>query len=202
MEIKGTYPNWKVDNPTQLTIIWQDYLQEFPVEVVRTALKMFARTDTKGFAPSIGQIINLIMEMTENKELTAAEAWVLVRKAISNGIYESQKEFDKLPELVKRAVGSPSTIYDWATTGDDAAMDVRFSHFKSMYESLIRDKRKMLAYPEEIRTLIANKEANRIEVYRKPIETLEVKKTTDDCVPLPESCKEKYNDLMRFLNGD
>ena len=44
----------------------------------------------------------------------------MVRRALRNGYYGAEEEFDKLPDLVKKAVGAVSNLKQWA--GSDAGM--------------------------------------------------------------------------------
>lgn len=129
----ASYPNYKPEN-IKLTInVWHEMLRDYSYEEAVLALKTFIATDTSGFAPSVGQLIGMITKLNSVENMNPNEAWSLVREAISNGGYHSKEEFDKLPPLVQKAVGSPNQIYAWA-------MDEHFnesvvsSHFISVYK--------------------------------------------------------------------
>lgn len=53
--------------------------------------------------------------LPDKEELTCDDAWELVEKAIwsSDDRTHAQEEFDKLPPLVRKAVGRPEQLYDW-----------------------------------------------------------------------------------------
>ena len=61
-----------------------------------------------------GAINERILQARELCELTENDAWVLVLRAVSRGIYNSAEEFAKLPEEVQRIVGHPRQLHEWA----------------------------------------------------------------------------------------
>ena len=58
-------------------------------------------SDTSGFAPSVGQILAKLKVITEPEGISELEAWAMVSKALRNGLYGSESEFDKLPKNVQ-----------------------------------------------------------------------------------------------------
>lgn len=109
-----SYPNYKpADNAATLSV-WNDMLQEFNYSQVSLALKSYIMSDPSGFAPSIGALINIIQKTQQEQPLTDLEAWSLVANAIRNSSYNSIEEFEKLPEIVQRAVGQPTVLRQWA----------------------------------------------------------------------------------------
>lgn len=136
--IAVTYPTWKVPDPELAIRVWQNMLAEYDYKMVGEALKRFIKTDTSGFAPTPGQIIDKLSSMsTEETSLSASEAWVLVYKAICNGTYNSQEEYAKLPKVVQRAVGSHEQIKAWAMDPEFNA-GVESSNFKRAYEVVLK----------------------------------------------------------------
>lgn len=107
MMIQGAYPNYKPDNKTVTINTWNLALSDISFDLAQKAFLAYLRADTKGFAPTPGQLIALVRELNTPKQLNELEAWSLVEKAIRNSIYNSQEEFSKLPPLVQKAVGSP-----------------------------------------------------------------------------------------------
>ena len=78
------------------------------------ALMAYIATDTKGYPPMPGAINERILQARELCGLTENDAWVLVLRAVSRGIYNSAEEFAKLPEEVQRIVGHPRQLHEWA----------------------------------------------------------------------------------------
>lgn len=53
------YPNWRPDELGIAVDAWSAVLADQEAQTMANALKEFARTDTKGFAPSPGQLIEI-----------------------------------------------------------------------------------------------------------------------------------------------
>ena len=133
MAIQTLYQNFKVTNKTEAVNLWTEYLKDLSYEQVSMALKEFSLTDTKGFAPTIGQLRERALRNPE--EMTDAQAWGMVYAALCNGIYGAETEYNKLPELIKRAVGSPDALRAWAKM-DEESITVAESTFKRSYRAI------------------------------------------------------------------
>ena len=62
--------------------LWHDMFKNHPSEVVNAAAIAFMATDTKGFMPNVGQILEQIRRMDVKNDITPSEAWALVYRAI------------------------------------------------------------------------------------------------------------------------
>ena len=144
--LQGAYPSWKPSKDTLAA--WAALFTDEPLEMVMAGVKAFIACDTKGFAPSIGQIKEIIH--TPPCDMTESEAWVLVRKAISNGIYGYEEEFKGLPAVVQKAVGSPMQIHHWAmlTEGIDTVVA---SFFTRNYRLQIEHLKTESALPVDVK---------------------------------------------------
>lgn len=143
-----SYPNYKPQDMKMTVDIWHEMLQDYLASDVFIALKSYIASDTSGFAPSIGQLINMICKMTKPQLMNEHEAWSLVRKALENGIYNSQKEFDNLPEAVQRAVGDANQLYVWATDMDYDE-SVISSNFMRAYRTVCARQEEYNRMPKE-----------------------------------------------------
>lgn len=203
--IQAYYPQYNPPDKTIAVNAWFDILKEYPKELVENALRAFISTDTAGFAPSIGQLIgkmNLIQSMGELNEM---EAWALVSKAIRNSGYHSVEEFEKLPELVQKSVGTPSQLRTWALD-QNYNEQVVSSNFIKCYRTETKMKREYMSLPQNIRDSISvankNSDAGMIaENNRKVIEAQKNKTINEieqkrDAVPLSKELKEKYSHLF------
>lgn len=108
------YPNYNVFDVDAAIKAWASVMDDCSYEDVSAALKAYARSDTTGFAPSPGNLIEIIHSMKMPQALNEKEAWALVRAAISRSGYYSEEEFAKLPTLAQKAVGAPSQLKAWA----------------------------------------------------------------------------------------
>lgn len=110
----AVYPNFKLVDVDFAANTWSNILSDCTYDQASLALKAYIRSDSSGFAPSPGQLIDKMQNFVSEKELNEIEAWSLVNRAIKNSGYNSVEEFDNLPETVKNAVGSPEQLRAWA----------------------------------------------------------------------------------------
>lgn len=154
MVIQAAYPNYKQQDKTVAVDIWYVMLKDYEKEVVEAALKMYIASDTSGFAPAIGQLIDKINTVTAPPELNSMTAWGLVSKALSNGLNGAEKEFEKLPPTVKKAVGSPENLRHWAMSDVRSVETVIQSNFIRSYEAEVRRKNEAAKTPKDVMALI------------------------------------------------
>lgn len=115
MVIQAAYPNYKPQDKTVAVNVWTEMLSDIPYEQVSTAVKAYIQTNTSGFAPSIGDIREKVIDIfSKDNDLNETAAWSMVWKAICNSGYHSEEEFAKLPPVIQRAVHSPAQLREWA----------------------------------------------------------------------------------------
>lgn len=147
------YPNYKPINIDFTISVWTDMLSDYSYSEVDMAIKAYISTDTSGFAPAIGQVIDKIKSITTPRQMTDAEAWALVRKAISDSGYNATARFNELPITCQRAVGSPTQLRIWAldTTYNE---NVISSNFMRNYRTEVARQNELDKMPREIRQII------------------------------------------------
>lgn len=153
MVMQAAYPNYKPPDKTVAVNTWLMMLEEYDKRSVMMAIKAYIATDTSGFAPSIGQVIDKIKSITTPKSMSEIEAWSLVRKAISDSGYNATARFNELPMTCQRAVGSPSQLRMWAQD-TEFNENVVSSNFMRCYRTEIARQREMDRMPSEIRQMI------------------------------------------------
>lgn len=136
--ISSIFPSFEVKDKTMTVDAWHWALSEYTPEEVKAALQIYIRTNKTGFAPSVSQIISCIYSVEENSTLSEGEAWVLVRKAVSDSGYHAQERFDELPPLVKEAVGSPGVLRQWGMTDTETVNSVIMSNFQRNYRTIVK----------------------------------------------------------------
>ena len=151
MVIQAAYPNYKPQDKTVAVNIWYMMLKDYEKEVVEAALKIYIASDTSGFAPAIGQLIDKINTVTAPPELNSMTAWGLVSKALRNGYYGAEQEFEKLPPTVKKAVGSSDNLRNWAQSDSKSIETVIQSNFIRTYEAEVRRKTEDAKTPPDVR---------------------------------------------------
>lgn len=152
--ISASYPNFNPPDLSEMVDVWNLMLEDFTYQQVSMALKSYILSDTKGFAPSIGQLVDKVMFITKPAIENEMEAWALVSKALRRGYYYAEEEFEKLPPLVQKAVGSASNIRNWAQTDYKSIENVIQSNFIRSYVNVCNREKEYIKLPNEIKTLI------------------------------------------------
>ena len=146
------YPKWGVDKHDAL-ILWSQLFVDEPVEVVAAAVKTFITTDEKGFPPVIGQIKAIIAKAQVN-DINELEAWDRIYQAISNGKYGALEEYNALPPILKKVVGSPRQINLWANTPDDELSTVVASNVMRAYRAELERAKFERSLPSDVRNIL------------------------------------------------
>lgn len=163
MVIASTYPNWHPSDMSFTVDAWALMLESFTYQQISAALKAFILSDTSGFAPSVGQLIGLLDRVGNSQELSELEAWLLVSNALRRSTYYAESEFEKLPEAVQRAVGSPSMLRNWAQTDMQSVENVIQSNFMRTYRQVLAKNRDMRKIPQSIRATLEQSDIGLIE---------------------------------------
>lgn len=156
--LRGAYPHFYRDISKQEAYdtinLWTDIFSNDDASIVSAAVKSLIDGDDKGFPPTIGQVKAKIRLLVGSDELTEAEAWNLVSKAVKNGLYGAVEEFEKLPPAVKRIAGSPSQLRDWASMDSDTLHSVVASNFQRSYKVVATREKEIAALPDDVKKLI------------------------------------------------
>lgn len=181
-----TYTNFHPADIENAIVIWENLLRGFEDADVAKALEAYILSDTKGFAPSIGQIVDI---MSQNpQEMSELEAWGLVNRAIRNGNYGAEEEFAKLPDVIRAAIGDPAQIREWASMPVESVQSVAQSNFMRSYRAVQERERKAAKMPADIARLF-HKDAPAGMLPEKP----ELKPI--EGVPMPEEARKKLDEL-------
>lgn len=156
--LKAAYPRYYADMKRKdaegVVSLWAEMFKDEPAELVALAVKSLIATDTKGFPPHIGAVKEHIVKLRQPDEMTEQEAWSLVYKATKNGIWGAREEFDKLPPVIQRIVGSPNQLRDWAMMDSDTVQSVVASNFQRSYKARAASERELLAIPSDVRRVM------------------------------------------------
>lgn len=157
MRIQSTFPNWKPQSDLRFVVeTWNEYLSDYDYEQVKAALKAFVMTDFSGFAPSVGQLIEILDRLGNGNELSEMAAWDAVSKALRRSLYYADEEYAKLPEVVQKAVGSPEMLRNWAETDMKSIENVVQSNFMRTYRQELTRARELRKIPANVRALLEN----------------------------------------------
>ena len=96
-----------------------------------------------------------ISKIPDGKQWVEEVAQYLSRGMRTN-FYGSAEEFAKLPPDVKRAVGSPNMLKDWAVMNFTELQTVIASNFKREYRAIVAQKKDLAKIPESAKKLATN----------------------------------------------
>ena len=209
-----SYPNYKPNDISETVDVWQMMLSDYDYNLVAMALKAYILSDTSGFAPSIGQLVDKMKSITSRQELNEMEAWSLVCDALQNSGYNYAEEYAKLPPLVQKAVGLPTQLQTWALT-ENLNKDVVGSNFMRCYRIEVERQKEISKMPQNVRELLekisSESHSCHIEQKRehsvKPLvdmKEIEKKKLRErrECVPMPADVKKRMDDWKNNTRTD
>ena len=148
-----SYPNYKPNDISETVDVWHMMLSDYDYNLVAMALKAYILSDTSGFAPSIGQLVDKMKSITSPQELNEMEAWALVCDALQNSGYNYAEEYAKLPPLVQKAVGLPKQLQAWALT-ENLNKDVVGSNFMRCYRIEVERQNEISKMPQNVMELL------------------------------------------------
>lgn len=137
MIVASTYSNFKPDNMSMTLDVWTQILAEYSYKDVEKSLISYIASSNSGFAPSVSQLIGGVHKITNNLPQydNEEEAWSLVYKAINRSTYYSVEEYNKLPAICQKAIGSPDNLRELAQADLDSIQTVEKSNFMRVYRA-------------------------------------------------------------------
>lgn len=136
--------------------LWAAMFADDDPKIVTAAVQTLIVSDEKGFPPHIGAVKAKIRLLTEPEEMSELDAWALVSQAVRRTQWQHpEKQFDKLPEIIRQTLGSAQTLVDWGKVDEDAFNTVVQSNFMRTYRAKSQKKQEYNALPENIKTLIS-----------------------------------------------
>lgn len=156
--LKANYSNFfksmsRIDAEAMVNL-WAEMFADEPYEVVGMAIKSYIASDVNGYPPNVGVIKEQMRKLSQTEGLTEQEAINLITKACKNGNYGAKEEFDKLPPILQKLVGSPSQIKEWALMDTDQFKSVVSSNLMRSYRVMAERERQHQALPSDIKNLI------------------------------------------------
>lgn len=153
--IKAAYPNtfgeYGQTEINNYIDAWCMVFADIPADQAYAGLKTYLSTETKGFPPSPGQIMDCVHKLNPDKIPNEMEAWSLVDKAVRNSNYNAEEEFEKLPQIVRRAIRNPARLREWAQMDEADYQTVEQSNFLRTYRAEVERERTTMRIPHDIR---------------------------------------------------
>ena len=131
--------------------LWLKMFGDKDATLVENAVIALISTRAETYPPSIGSVNEMIQKIT-TPEINPLDAWGYVKRAIRNGTYGAEEEWERLPEAVKTAI-TPQQIRSWATD-EDFNEGVASSLFMKSFQAKQKSDREQGMLPESIRNMV------------------------------------------------
>lgn len=137
--------------------LWAEMFADDDFGLVKYALKELIATHT-GYPPDIAALKTKIAEVTQaaTDKPTHEELWQKLKAAASNGYYNARAEFEKLPPVLKRYVGSPATLREYAMIDADTFNTVNHGQFLKQIKVIEDREEYAQKMPDNVKMLIAS----------------------------------------------
>lgn len=173
--LQAAYPSFYrnvSDYDAQAAInLWAKIFEDEPYKLVEAAVMQHISTDEKGYPPHMGAIKNAVYKLTAPEAgVSEMEAWALVKKAIrsasmspasrlyQDGVLDprtsAERNYEALPELLQRIIGSPNQLAAWAEVSDEDVETVVQSNFMRSYRARAQNERETALMPSSIRAAV------------------------------------------------
>ena len=147
LALKSVYNAPNFLSTEQGIAIWYEVLKDLDYQQCYGAVVAYMSSEDK--VPTPASIRKKLAECTQTG-MNETQAWALVSRALRNGTYGAQEEFDKLPESVKQVVGSPEQLHNWATADEKTVETVIASNFQRAYRNVTERQQKIDLLPQQI----------------------------------------------------
>ena len=189
--------------------LWAEAFKDEPVQLVAGAVKSIIYGDTREFAPNIGQVKAKIYSLTHEADMTEIEAWQLVKNALRNSGYHAADEFENLPAVVQRLVGSPRQLYEWSMMDSEKVDTVVASNFQRSYKVRSKHEREMLSIPSDVKQALGIETlSEQFKLESKPTKqvnmigynsSVEVEKAKAEMIALGNITPDEMIDILDFV---
>lgn len=138
-----------------LVNLWERQFAGEDPQAVAAAVDALISTRTAGYSITPGEVKEQLQKLRTVNQLSEADAWAMVSKACSNGIYGYREEFAKLPPEVQKAVGRPEQLREWAMMDTEAVQSVVASNFMRSYRTAQQREKEKAMLPQNVQEMLA-----------------------------------------------
>ena len=131
--LKGACKLYDKEMDKEAMTMWLSFFKEDTIEDFKQAMNHHIKTSR--FFPTIADIKSIIYDIN-NEEESGIQLWERLSSAIGNGSYHAEEEFDKLPKVVQKFLGSPYRLQTFAVMDSDELHTVVKGQFLKQIEYL------------------------------------------------------------------
>jgi hypothetical protein len=144
------YKNYSKDEINAAVDLWATMFADDPAYIVTEAVKSLMCT--LKYPPTIADVKEKIHLLTQPQGMSELEAWNTVRRAIS--YYDAQENYNSLPPMLQKIVGSPNQLREWAQMDADTVNSVIQSNFMRSFRAKVAQEKEQSMLPESTKRLI------------------------------------------------
>lgn len=137
-------------------VLWHNLFKNDPYELVEAAV--YSHIANSVHPPTVAHIKKEIGNLLVPNELSEAEAVALVVSAASNSIYNANYEYNKLPEILQKIVGSPRQLREYGLMDSNTLHSVVMSNLGRSYRIMQQREREKMALPDITKMYVENKQ--------------------------------------------
>ena len=156
--MKTAYPSFYKNIATKeaqdAVKLWATMFESDPVNIVLEAIK--GMICVLRYPPTIADVKEKIYQIVNSIKDTELEAWGLVLSAIENANYYADECFNNLPPMIRKIIGSPNQLREWAMMDSETVNSVIQSNFMRSYTARSRQDENYRMMPESTRKMIAD----------------------------------------------
>jgi hypothetical protein len=153
--LKAGYPNFYKDmtkeDATNTINLWAAMFADDPAHIVTEAVKSLMCT--LKYPPTIADVKEKITLITQPPTMTEMEAWQMVKSAIN--YYNAAQTFERMPPILRRIIGSPNQLREWAIMEAETVNSVVQSNFMRSYKVVVAQEKERAMLPESTKQMIA-----------------------------------------------
>lgn len=154
--LKSAYPNFyrniTKQEAEQTVNLYEEMFKDYDSRIVLIAVKELI--NSYEYPPTIATIKNKIYSLSNINEETDLDLWERLLKAIKNGTYGSEKEFELLPQIIKDYLKSPYQLQELASMNSDDIHSVVKGQFLREIKILKERKKEIDKLSPEMKTLL------------------------------------------------
>lgn len=135
--------------------LWATMFADDDVRLVGAAVKTLIAAGDREFAPGVGQIKEQMRKLVSHGEKTEAEAWARILKSIRNSAYDSARQFERLPPILQKIVGSPSQLREWGMMDSETLHSVVASNVQRAYRTMQQRENEAAKIPSDVAKCIS-----------------------------------------------
>lgn len=154
--LTATYPTFYKDMKDEemdgVIEIWTEMFKDCDYRLVSLAVKELI--NSYEYPPTIATIKNKIYELTNTNDTSPTELWDKLLKAIRNGTYGYEEEFEKLPREVQEFVREPFQLHELASIDSNTIHTVVKGQFLKQIATIKQRQKEINMMLPETRKMI------------------------------------------------